>query len=73
MAKLTFVFIAGTLLTILAAGSVLMAFLSTATRSVSTEASEVAANFSSTFLKTTFAVIILIAIVFVLTGRKLPL
>jgi len=73
MAKISFVFIAGTLLTILAAGSVLMGFLSASTRSISNEASDVAADFSSTFLNAAILVVILIAIVFVLTGKKLAL
>ena len=73
MVKVSFVFIAGTLLTILAAGSVLMAVLSATTSNVSAEASDAAAGFSSKFLNATIVVIILIAIVFVLTGRRLPL
>ena len=73
MAKISFIFIAGTLLTILAAGSVLMGFFSVATRSISNESSEIAGGFSSSFLNATILVVILIAVVFMLTGRKLAL
>lgn len=73
MARLSFIFIAGTLLTILAAGSVLMGFFSAATKNVSNEASDAAAGFSATFLNATIGLVILIAVVFVLTGKKLAL
>jgi len=73
MVKVSFAFIAGTLLTILAAGSVFMAFISATVRSVNTDASDIAAHFSSAFLNTTIVVIILIAIVLVLTGKKMPI
>lgn len=73
MAKVSFIFIAGTLLTILAAGSVLMSFFSAASRSVSNETSEIAGNFSSSFLKATIFLVILIAVVSILTGKNLAL
>lgn len=73
MAKISFIFIAGTLLTILATGSVLMGFFSAATRSMSNEASEVAGGFSSSFLNATILLVILIAAVLVLTGKKMAL
>lgn len=73
MAKISFAFIAGTLLTIFAAGSVLMGLFSAVTKTVSNEASEVAANFSWTFLNTTILLVILIVAVLLLTGKKLVL
>ena len=71
MMRISFIFIAGTLLTILATGSILMGFFSAASETVDNKASEAAASFSSTFLNATIFLVVLMAIVFILTGKKL--
>jgi len=73
MAKISFIFIATTLASIFALGSVLMGFLSTVLKEVSNDASAIAANFCSTFLASAISIAVLIAAVFILTGKNLKL
>jgi len=50
-----------------------MNFMSVSTENISPEAAQTAANFSSTFLASVIFIVILIAVVLILTGKKLPL
>ena len=68
--NITFVFVAATVITIFAAGSVLMGLVSTGAKPISQEASDAAADFSSTFLKATVLFAFLAIIVAVLMGSK---
>ena len=65
-----FVFLAATVITIFAAGSVLMGLISTGTRAVNQEVSDEAGRYSSVFLATTLSLVILSAAVVVLIGSK---
>ncbi len=67
-----FVFIAATVITIFAAGSVLMGVISTGTKTVSPEVSDTAADYSRAFLGTTLLFVILAIAATMLLGRRAP-
>jgi hypothetical protein len=70
MADVKFVFIAATVITIFAAGAILMGLISAGSRSISPEVSNAAASYATTFLGMTLFLVILSALVVVIVGSK---
>lgn len=65
-----FVFLAATVITIFACGSILMSLISTGTKTVSPEVSDTAADYSSKFLGTTVLFVFLAIAATMLLGSK---
>lgn len=68
--NIKFVFFAATVITIFAAGSVLMALISTGTKTVNPEISDTAADYSGTFLGATMLFVFLAIVTTILLGSK---
>lgn len=68
--NVTFVFIAATILTIFAAGSVLMGIISTGSAAINEEVSNTAQRYSTIFLGTTLFLAVLATLVTLLLGSK---
>ena len=68
--NVTFVFVAATVITIFAAGSILMGLISASTKPISSDISNAAASYSSTFLGATILFVFLAIIVMIFLGSK---
>lgn len=68
--SIKFVFLAATVITIFASGTVLMGLISTGTKTVSPEVSDTAADYSGLFLGTTMFLVILAVAAMMLLGSK---
>lgn len=64
-----FVFLATTVISIFAGGSVLMSLISTGAKAVNEDVSKVAGDYSTTFLQATFLFALLVAIIGILAYK----